>query len=174
MESFLYPSPLGPILLTGDDHALTGLSFPEEPPASPMGASPVAPPLQQTCLWLDLYFAGRVPEVLPPLAPSGTSFQQQVWGHLLRLPYGATRTYGELARELAAERGLPRLAPQAVGAALARNPILLLIPCHRILGARGALTGYAGGLPRKQALLAWEKNQDISPWPEIFPGKRDQ
>ncbi|MGN0866460.1 MAG: methylated-DNA--[protein]-cysteine S-methyltransferase [Oligosphaeraceae bacterium] len=157
MDTLLYSSPLGTLLLAGDDHALAELRVldtPSPPPDEP--PRPIPAPLRETVRWLDLYFQGRKPDFLPPLRPAGTPFQRKVWNHLLALPYGTTKTYGELARELARDEGLPRMSPQAVGAALARNPILLLIPCHRVLGAKGKLTGYAAGLPRKQFLLSLE------------------
>ena len=106
--------------------------------------------------WLDIYFTGREPDFLPPLHPAGSLFQQAVWALLLQIPYGQTVTYGQLAARLAAERGLARMSAQAVGGAVGRNRISLIIPCHRVLGADGSLTGYAGGLDRKAKLLACE------------------
>ena len=109
--------------------------------------------------WLDSYFTGREPDFLPPLHPAGSPFQQAVWALLLQIPYGQTVTYGQLAARLAAERGLARMSAQAVGGAVGRNRISLIIPCHRVLGADGSLTGYAGGLDRKAKLLAWEHSK---------------
>ncbi len=102
--------------------------------------------------WLDTYFAGHVPDFTPPLRPAGTAFRQKVWRHLLSIAHGATTTYGEIARSIDAPK-----AAQAVGGAVAHNPISIIIPCHRVLGADGSLTGYAGGLAQKIALLALER-----------------
>ena len=113
--------------------------------------------LRETVEWLDLYFAGKCPSFTPPLAPKGTPFRQEVWQLLLDIPYGKTTTYGELAGKLAARRGLKSMSAQAVGGAVGHNPISLIIPCHRVLGSDGSLTGYAGGTDKKQALLELEK-----------------
>lgn len=153
-----YASPLGEILLASDGEAITGLWF--------LGAKYFARGLdpaarerdlsvfQSAKSWLDAYFAGREPGALPPLRPAGTDFQRQVWDLLLQIPYGATTTYGALARRLAEGRG--RVSAQAVGGAVGHNPISLLIPCHRVVGAGGSLTGYAGGVDKKLALLRLE------------------
>ncbi len=154
------PSPLGAILLASDGEALTGLWFQGQrhiPPAQAQAAvREDLPVFRQTRAWLEAYFAGKVPDFTPLLRPVGTDFQQAVWAILAAIPYGATRTYGEIARELAAQRGLARMSAQAVGGAVGRNPISILIPCHRVLGRNGQLTGYAGGLERKRALLRLE------------------
>lgn len=110
----------------------------------------------QTKRWLDGYFAGRRPDFAPPLKPQGTHFQELVWQLLLDIPYGATTTYGELAQALAQRLGKERMSAQAVGQAVGHNPIAIIIPCHRVVGKNGQLTGYAGGLERKKALLALE------------------
>ena len=107
--------------------------------------------------WLDLYFAGREPGFLPPLHPAGSTFQQAVWALLLQIPYGQTVTYGELARQLAEKQGRPRMSAQAVGGAVGHNKISIIIPCHRVVGTGGSLTGYAGGIDRKVKLLALEQ-----------------
>ncbi len=159
-KTLLYSSPLGPLALTGDDHALAQLHFLDTPLPCPFPAPHDIPaPLQETCHWLDLYFQGKRPDFLPPLNPAGTPFQLKVWNYLLTLPYGTTTTYGKIAQDIARKEGQRNLSPQAVGNALARNPILILIPCHRVLGAQNTLTGYAAGLPRKHALLALESPQ---------------
>jgi methylated-DNA-[protein]-cysteine S-methyltransferase len=106
--------------------------------------------------WLKGYFSGMNSELDLPLAPRGTPFQQAVWKILLRIPRGATITYGEIARKVAEEMGRPHMSAQAVGGAVGRNPIAILIPCHRVVGADGSLTGYAGGLEKKRALLRLE------------------
>ena len=111
------------------------------------------PVLLQTRQWLDIYFSGRQPDFCPPLQPSGTHFQQTVWQILSTIPYGETRTYKDIAVETARRLGRPHMAAQAVGNAIGHNPISILIPCHRIVGSNGSLTGYAGGISRKQSLL---------------------
>ena len=154
-----YDSPLGPITLAGEDGALTGLWFDGQkyfgaglPAGTPEGEPPV---FRQVRAWLDRYFRGEDPGPAPPLAPAGTVFQRAVWEVLREIPYGRTATYGQVAQ--AAGRGLGRnTSPRAAGSAVGRTPISLLIPCHRVVGAGGSLTGYAGGLERKEALLKLE------------------
>lgn len=156
-----YLSPLGPIGLACSDEALVALWLPGQPPfekeARKLSAPEGHPILLQTARWLDRYFSGEGPsaEALP-LAPEGTAFRRLVWELLLTIPYGETSTYGTLAA-LAAERmGVSRMSAQAVGGAVGANPISIIIPCHRCLGADGRLTGYAGGLHLKKALLELE------------------
>ncbi len=148
------PTPLGPLTAARSARGLSGLWFDGQkhhpgPLALPLddGRDEV---LAATARALADYFAGRPPE-LPPLDPAGTEFQCQVWAALLRIPRGGHASYGTLAAELGRAGGA-----RALGAAVGRNPISILIPCHRVLGADGGLTGYAGGLARKQALLALE------------------
>ena len=146
------PSPL-------DGSALTGLRFTGQrhfpaglPAPGPVSASEV---FEDTARWLELYFSGERPSFLPRLSPEGTAFQRTVWERLLRIPYGKTVTYAELAAGLGT-------SARAVGGAVGRNPISLIIPCHRVVGAGGALTGYAGGIGRKEALLRFERGGAIS------------
>ena len=106
--------------------------------------------------WLDRYFSGEAPDRLPPLHPQGSDFQKAVWELLVRIPYGRTMTYGELAAALAVQQGRDRMSAQAVGGAVGHNPISVIVPCHRVVGASGSLTGYAGGVGRKMELLALE------------------
>ena len=151
-------SPLGGIVLAADELGLTGLWFTG---AKYFGAGLPAskaetPILAETRRWLDIYFAGQCPAVLPPLHPSGSPFRRAVWDILLTIPYGETTTYGRIAQQLAAQRGLAHLSAQAVGGAVGHNPISILIPCHRVIGANGSLTGYAGGMEKKRALLELE------------------
>ena len=108
--------------------------------------------------WLDLYFSGQKPDFLPPLYSEGTAFQKSVWEILLQIPYGKTISYGEIAHQLAEKRGIPRMSAQAVGGAIGRNPIAIIIPCHRVEGADGSLTGYAGGIDKKVKLLELEQS----------------
>ena len=153
-------SPLGEILLASNGTALTGLWFEGQlhapaVPSGPWEEKRVAV-LEQAARWLALYFAGREPDFTPPLAPHGTAFQKAVWEILLTIPYGETLCYGEIAARIAARRGATHMSAQAVGGAVGRNPISLVIPCHRVVGADGSLTGYAGGLERKKRLLELE------------------
>lgn len=147
-------SPLGPLCLASDGTSLTGLWLEGQkyfaagldPQAQ---ETPVLPVFREAALWLNDYFTGKRPSSLPPLAPAGSNFRQTVWKQLLEIPYGQTRTYGDIAAELAS-------SPRAVGTAVGRNPISVLIPCHRVLGADGSLTGYAGGVDKKRFLLELE------------------
>ena len=155
MNTLCWRSPLGPILLEEEEGAVTGLRFcGQEVPAQ----GPVSPVLAQAAAQLAEYFAGQRQSFTVPLAPRGTPFQQEVWRALCAIPYGQTRSYGQLAAAL----GRPSAA-RAVGGACRRNPIWLMIPCHRVVGASGSLTGYAGGLERKKALLALEQGQAVQP-----------
>lgn len=118
---------------------------------------PEQPILKQACAWLDSYFAGKKPNPANlPLKPEGTIFQRRVWNLLPEIWYGQVSTYGQLAFKLAMESDKPTMSAQAVGSAVGRNPISIIIPCHRIIGADGSLTGYAGGLERKRWLLEFE------------------
>lgn len=156
-------SPLGSIMLAAKDEALIGLWFEGQKffaanfhgPARE-GSTPV---FAQTRRWLEAYFDGQSPETLPslpPLAPQGTPFQKSVWEILRTIPYGQTVTYGDIATRIAAQRGLKSMSAQAVGQAVAKNPISILIPCHRVVGKGGSLTGYAAGIDKKLALLTLE------------------
>ena len=155
-----YDSPLGPMLLAAEGDWLTGAWFEGQKyfgrTLAAGRAEGDAPVLTLARRWLEVYFSGREPDFAVPLRPSGTPFQQEVWAALREIPYGQTTTYGAIARQMAARRGLPRLAAQAVGGAVGRNPICILVPCHRVLGADGSLTGYAGGVERKRRLLEME------------------
>lgn len=152
MDYCLHDSPLGPLLLAGDSAGLRQLDFVTEVPA-PADHWQLRPqPFSGLRQQLDHYFAGQRRSFDWPLAPAGTAFQQQVWQALLAIPYGQTRSYGQQAAAI----GRPR-AVRAVGAANGANPIAILIPCHRVIGSNGQLTGYVGGLPLKAALLALEQ-----------------
>lgn len=153
------PSPLGTLTLAADGAALTGLRLEGQKyfaDGLPSDAETRAdlPVFRQTVRWLDAYFAGEPLPPLPPLAPRGTAFRQAVWQQLLGIPCGQTTTYGALARALR-EAGIAASA-QAVGGAVGHNPISILIPCHRVVGADGSLVGYAGGVEKKQFLLTLE------------------
>lgn len=149
-----YPSPIGTLLLTCTDAGLTGLWMDRQ---IPKGAVPGGHPvLEKTKQWLDAYFQGQPRQIPIPLAPEGTPFQRLVWDILLTIPYGQTRSYGSIAREAAQKLGKETMSAQAVGGAVGRNPISIIIPCHRCIGAKGHLTGYAGGMDRKAWLLRHE------------------
>ena len=152
-----YASPLGGMTLTSDGMALTGLYFDDEKDCPPKTRTHrKARPLFRTVkAWLDLYFAGKEPDFMPTLNPTGTSFQMSVWAILRAIPFGETTTYGAIAKQLEKNTGR-RMSAQAVGGAVGRNPISILIPCHRVIGANGSLTGYAGGLDKKEYLLELE------------------
>ena len=158
-----YDSPLGAILLAADDVGLTGLWFEGQKYFAATLPAEVqtkeTPALREGRRWLDLYFVGKEPKTSPPLHLIGTPFRLSVWKILSEIPYGATTTYGAIAKRLAKERGLPQMSAQAIGSAVGRNPISLIIPCHRVIGRNGRLTGYAGGLHRKASLLALEKKR---------------
>lgn len=149
-----YASPLGPILLAADETGLTGLWFEAQkyfPSFSGVEyQEKETPVLTETVRWLDVYFSGKDPGFLPPLHPQGSPFRQTVWDILLTIPRGQTMTYGEIARRLGVR------SAQAVGGAVGHNPISILIPCHRVVGSDGSLTGYAGGFDRKTRLLQLE------------------
>lgn len=155
-----YDSPLGGILLAADDLGLTSLWFDGEKYfGSNLPAEPVRQEtdiLTETKRWLDMYFSGREPDFLPPLHPIGSPFRRAVWDLLLQIPYGQTTTYGALARQLAAQQGRATMSAQAVGGAVGHNEISILIPCHRVVGTNGSLTGYAGGVDKKERLLTLE------------------
>lgn len=157
--AYRYTSPLGEIFLTSDGTSLTGLRF--DGPTAPEEQHPLCPlPIFESAVrWLDLYFSGREPDYTPALELSGTPFQKAVWALLLTVPYGQTTTYGELAKRLAEGRGVPRMAARAVGGAVGCNPVALMVPCHRVIGADGSLTGYAYGADRKRFLLDLERGK---------------
>lgn len=156
-----YASPLGQMTMASDGQSLTGLWF-DGQKYFPAGLTDCAevkdlPVFDDTDKWLDMYFRGEIPDFTPELDPAGTEFRLAVWEILRKIPYGETVTYGEIAEEIALLKGLERMSAQAVGGAVGHNPISVIIPCHRVLGANGALTGYAGGSEKKQKLLQIEK-----------------
>ncbi len=148
----LYESPVGRICLTANDTALICAQF-DEMPTQQIDENPV---LIQTRTWLDCYFDGKDPGAPPPLYPEGTPFQMRIWRLMQGIPYGSLATYGMLAELAAAEMQIPKMAAQAVGGAVRRNPIAILIPCHRVIGKDGNLVGYFGGMKRKIELLQLE------------------
>ena len=155
-----YDSPLGGILLAADEVGMRGLwfdgqkYFARDLPAERIEQN--TPALAEAKRWLEIYFTGNEPDFLPPLHPVGSDFRQEVWDILLQIPYGQTTTYGEIAQQLAEKHGLPRMSAQAVGGAVGHNEISVIIPCHRVVGTNGNLTGYAGGIDKKMKLLKLE------------------
>ena len=155
-----YNSPLGGILLAADEIGLTGLWFNGQKyfarslPAGYTEQNTSA--LSEAKRWLEVYFTGKKPDFMPPLHIVGSAFRRAVWEILLQIPYGKTTTYGEIARQLAKKQKLPRMSAQAVGGAVGHNEISIIIPCHRVVGTNGSLTGYAGGIDKKIKLLELE------------------
>lgn len=161
-ETNRYESPLGSITLAAKDGALLGLWL-EGQRCAPCkeregGVEPSDTEiLSRAKRWLCRYFAGERPAIDElPLAPAGSAFAKAVWRILCEIPYGETTTYGEIAKRIARENGLFKMSAQAVGGAVGRNPISIIIPCHRVVGANGNLTGYDGGIEKKRWLLAHE------------------
>lgn len=156
-----YDSPLGAITLASDGEALTGLWFDGQkyfgdtlPSKYEQEKLPI---FDETAEWLNIYFSGKNPDFTPQLSFDGSNFRQAVWEILLTIPYGSTVTYGEIADKIAAQRGLERMSAQAVGGAVGHNSISIIVPCHRVVGTSGSLTGYAGGIGHKIKLLELEK-----------------
>ena len=161
-----YESPLGMLTITCDGESLNELRFSD----APIGETntnctnkhelkttvSTIPILEETRRWLDCYFNGEEPDFAPQLAPSGTLFQQRVWDELLSIPYGQTMSYGDIARRINCK------SAQAVGGAVGANPIAIIIPCHRVIGSDGSLTGYAYGLERKRQLLKLEQYSSLT------------
>ncbi|MBO5571116.1 MAG: methylated-DNA--[protein]-cysteine S-methyltransferase [Ruminococcus sp.] len=159
--TYLYTSPLGSITLASNGESLTGLWFDGQKffPHKLISESleSVLPIFTQTCNWLDIYFSGRNPVSTPPIILNTTPFRKAVCDIMLTIPYGQTMTYGEIANIIAKQNGVERMSAQAVGGAVGHNPVSIIIPCHRVVGADGSLTGYAGGLDKKIELLKLEK-----------------
>lgn len=170
-----YSSPVGTLTLLSDRDALLSLKFEKErypfiipedcqltvlPACVKDGEKCLPVPLRQAVRWLDCYFSGQEPDFLPPVRLEGSQFRRRVWEELLKIPYGATVTYGSIAKQLARETGRPHMSAQAVGGAVGHNPIGIIIPCHRVVGADGSLTGFGGGLEVKRGLLELEKNAE--------------
>lgn len=156
-----YQSPLGGILLAADEIGLTGLWFEGQKYFAlyldKEHEEKEVPVFQTAKKWLDIYFAGNEPDFQVPLHFTGTDFQNEVWEILYSIPYGKTMTYGEIAKRIAEKRGLKHMSAQAVGGAVSHNEISVIVPCHRVVGTNGSLTGYAGGIEKKVALLKLEK-----------------
>ena len=156
-----YRSPLGDILLAADQNCLTGLWFEGQKyfalHLDKEREEKEIPVFEKTKEWLDIYFSGKEPDFTVPLRFIGTDFQKEVWKILCSIPYGQTMTYGEIAGKLAEKRGKKSMSAQAVGGAVGHNRLSILVPCHRVVGSDGSLTGYAGGIEKKVRLLTLEK-----------------
>lgn len=159
-----YKSPLGGILLAADELGLTGLWFEGQKyfayDLDKENQEKELPVFKQAKKWLDIYFSSKEPDFKLPLHFTGTAFQTEVWDILYRIPYGQTTTYGNIAAQLAKQRGLERMSAQAVGGAVSHNKISIIVPCHRVVGTNGSLTGYAGGIDKKIALLKLEGSSE--------------
>jgi len=167
---YSYGSPLGEILIESDGDFLTGLFFKDSPDskkhkifepdyvqdkkdARDSGISAVA----ETCRWLDIYFSGRNPDFTPKFKIENlTPFRKLVVAEMMKIPFGKTAAYGEIAKKIAAEKGIEKMSAQAVGGAVGWNPLCIIVPCHRVVGSNGSLTGYGGGIKNKIALLKIE------------------
>ena len=156
-----YHSPLGGMTISSNGSEITGLWFDGQkyykdtlPKDYEEKNLPV---FEKTKKWLDIYFSGKEPDFMPPLQMETTPFRKAVWEIMLTIPFGQTMTYGRIAEIIAEQRGLPKMSAQAVGGAVGHTAISILIPCHRVVGANGNLTGYAGGIEKKVQLLTIEK-----------------
>lgn len=160
-----YKSPLGDLLLSNDEQGLTGIWFSGGKYFAKVLSSPYVEQenkiLAETKKWLDIYFAGKEPDFTPPLHLTGSDFRKRVGQIMCGIPYGRTISYWDIAKIIAREKGIPKMSAQAVGGAVGHNPISIIIPCHRVVGKNGSLTGYGGGIDRKIKLLTLEK-ADIS------------
>lgn len=155
-----YDSPIGGIMLASDGESLTGLWFDEQKYFANCLADEheekMLPIFEMTDRWLDIYFSGKAPNFTPPLNLKTTEFRKAVWEIMLSIPFGQTMTYGEIANRIARQKGIAQMSAQAVGGAVGHNSISLIIPCHRVIGTNGSLTGYAGGINKKVKLLEME------------------
>ena len=156
-----YKSPLGNITLASDGLSITGLWFDGQKffadSLDKNNEIKFLPIFNETIKWLDIYFSGKAPNFTPKIKMKTTDFRKAVWEIMLTIPYGQTMTYGEIANIISRQKGLSRMSAQAVGGAVAHNSISLIIPCHRVIGTNGNLTGYAGGIDKKIKLLTLEK-----------------
>lgn len=156
-----YRSPLGGITIAGNGNEITGLWFDGQKyfgDTLPADYEEKALPIfDEAKRWLTIYFSGKAPDFTPPLKMETTIFRKSVWEIMLTIPFGQTMTYGEIAARIAEQMGLAKMSAQAVGGAVGHNAISLIIPCHRVVGTNGSLTGYAGGIEKKVSLLTMEK-----------------
>lgn len=150
-----YKSPVGDLILESSGHALTKLDFADKADIKEVGCCELSV-FKDTVRWLDVYFSGGIPDFMPNTELHGSDFRLDVWEIIKAIPYGELMTYGELASMIAAKLGIRRMSAQAVGGAVGHNPISIIIPCHRVVGIGGRLTGYTGGLDKKRGLLLTE------------------
>lgn len=157
-----YNSPLGSITIASDEASVTGIWFENSrffgETLSGKCINQATAAAEQAVHWLDIYFNNKIPDFTPPLLLKGTDFRMTVWKMLLDIPYGETISYGDIAKAVAKRRGIEKMSAQAVGNAVGHNPISIIVPCHRVVGSKGSLTGYGGGIKRKKALLDIESN----------------
>lgn len=155
-------SPVGPLTVSSDGEKITGLWIERQKyfgyTLEKENAEKELPVFDKAKEWLDIYFNGKIPEFIPPLAPKGSEFRKKVWDILINIPYGKTVSYRDIAKAVGGRAGM---SAQAVGGAVGHNPISIIIPCHRVVGADGSLTGYAAGIDVKQKLLLME-SADLS------------
>ena len=157
---YTYESPLGTMIMLGTLSYLTDLFFVDESHAPTYDDADYIEqktgPFEVTIMWLDQYFSGKKPFITPPIELEGTEFRKSVWSILQTIPYGETMTYGDIGKKIATKQGKEKMSAQAVGGAVGRNPISIIVPCHRVIGSNGKLTGYAGGIERKKYMLDLE------------------
>ena len=162
---YRYDSPIGSMTMASNGKFLTGLWFDGQKNFAQTLSKPYEkkrlPVFENTIRWLDTYFGGEIPDFMPELFLSTTPFRKDVCDILLTIPYGQTMTYGDIAKVLSKKTGVEKMSPQAVGGAVEHNPVSIIIPCHRVVGADGSMTGYAGGIDRKKFLLEFEGNTII-------------
>ena len=168
-----YKSPIGNITMASDGESLYGLWFDGQKyfASTVKGETEdkTLPVFEQTKKWLDIYFSGNEPDFTPKLSLNGSEFRKAVWDILLTIPYGSVMTYGEIAKIMAKQCGAAGMSAQAVGGAVGHNPVSIIVPCHRVVGTNGNLTGYAGGIDKKISLFNFEK-ADMS---KIFIPKKN-
>ena len=157
---YTYESPLGTMIMLGTLSYLTDLFFIDEDYAPSNDDAEyieqLTGPFEVTIMWLNQYFNGKKPFITPPIQLEGTEFRKSVWSILQTIPYGETTTYGDIGKQIAQEQGKEKFSAQAVGGAVGHNPISIIVPCHRVIGSNGQLTGYAGGIERKKYMLDLE------------------
>ena len=157
---YTYESPLGTMVMLGTLSYLTDLFFIDEAHAPSYDDAEyieqLTGPFEVTIMWLNQYFNGKKPFITPPIQLEGTEFRKSVWSILKTIPYGETTTYGDIGKQIAQQQGKEKFSAQAVGGAVGHNPISIIVPCHRVIGSNGQLTGYAGGIERKKYMLDLE------------------
>lgn len=157
-----YNSPLGKILIASDELGLTGLWFESQKyyccDLKDNHIEKETSIIKEAKKWLDIYFKRKEPDFMPSLNPSGSEFRKEVWEILKKIPYGKTTTYNDIAKIIAKQKGLDKMSAQAIGNAVGHNKIAIIIPCHRVIGSNGNLTGYAGGIDKKIKLLKLENS----------------